>query len=254
MFDQHRKLQTEGQCVNVTQSLCRAHLTDPCWRWYCGLAGEWVRGRWFGALPWHFLPRRPTMAPSDPWQKLSSPPWRCWCKSTCPRPPWCGRDQGSAGCWWCPVCALQSDTLHTCRRGDEVSSEPRRLARVLTCLGFLALWLTFYEHERRQRWNSCPGIPRRIYFHPGGCDAPHWQSSGGRCGAIGPLNMRRPPWNRKRGLIGHVGEDWPLKHATQSITLEATSGDFTFKVADVMSYVCQCSWSILQSAQGVFEQ
>lgn len=131
MFDQHRKVQTEGQCVNVTQSLCRAHLTDPCWRWYCGLAGGWVRGRWFGALPWHFLPRRPTMAPSGPGQMLSSPLWRYWCKSTCQRPPWCGRDQGSAGCWWCPICVLRSSILHTCSRRDKVSSEPCRSVCVL---------------------------------------------------------------------------------------------------------------------------
>lgn len=117
------KLKTEGQRVNVTKSLCHAHLTDPCWRWYCALAGGWVHGRWFGGLPWYFPPCRPMMAPAGPSQMLSSPLWRYWCKSICQRLPWCGRDQGLTGCWWCPVCVLQSNTLHTCIRRDKVRSE-----------------------------------------------------------------------------------------------------------------------------------
>lgn len=226
------KLETEGQHVNVTQSLCRAHLTDPCWRWYCGLAGGWVHGRWFGGLPWHFPLRRPMMAPSGPWQMLSSPLWRYWCKSTCQRLPWCGMDQGSAGCWWCPVYVLRSNTLHTYICRDMVSSKPCRLVYVLISWLFLKVSLTFCVHERRRRWNSCPGIPRRICFPPGECDAPHWLSSAGRFCAIGPLSRHRLPWDRKRGLIGHVGKDWPFKHVTQSfqLSIRATSDNFPLKV------------------------
>lgn len=110
------------------------------------------------------------------------------------------------------VQSAYSDQTYSIPAGEETRSAPNRAGWcVLTCLGFLTLWLTFCEHERRQRWNSCPGIPQRICFHPGGCDAPRWQSSGGRFGAIGPLNTRRPPWKRKRGLIGHVGERLTFK-------------------------------------------
>lgn len=110
---------------------------------------------------------------------------------------------------------------------------------VSSFLGFCTLWLTFCEHERRQRWNSCPGIPQRIYFLPGGCDAPHWLSNGGRLGATGLPSRRHPPWDRKRRVIGHVGKDWPLEYVTRSICLStrAMSQRFSLKVAEVTSYI-----------------
>lgn len=47
------------------------------------------------------------------------------------------------------------------------------------------------------------------------------------------------PEKQKRGLIGHVGKEWPLKHRTQSIWLHtrATSEDFPLKVVKVTSYI-----------------
>ncbi len=67
-----------------------------------------------------------------------------------------------------------SDQAHSVPAAAETRSALNHVGWcVFSFLGLFTLWLTFCEHERRQRWNSCPGIPRRIYFPPGGCDAPH---------------------------------------------------------------------------------
>lgn len=132
------------------------------------------------------------------------------------------------------VQSAYSNQTYSIPAGAETRSALKRAGWcVFSFLGLFTLWLTFYEHERRQRWNSCPGIPRRIYFPPGGCDAPHWLSSAGRFGAIGPLNTHRPPWDRQRELIGHMEKEWPLQHVTQSIKLytRSTCEDFPFYIS-----------------------
>lgn len=95
-------------------------LTNPCWQWYYALVGGSDHGRWIGAHPWNFPLWLPMMAPFGPWQRLNFPLWRYLYKSICQMPPWCGRDRGSAGCWWCRTCALQSDIRRTCNHRDKV--------------------------------------------------------------------------------------------------------------------------------------
>lgn len=174
------------------------------------------------------------MAPFGPWQMLSSPLWRYWCKSKCQRLPWCGTDQGLTGYWLCPAYVLRLSTPHTCSQTDKISSE---LCNVMCFKSFCRSLLTFCERERRQKWNSSPGIPQRICSLPDGCDAPHWPSTVGRCGAIGPPSMHRPPCEE---TFGHVGKDWPLKHVTQNIQLfhQGWGGNIL--------YLCQSRWSRAQ--------
>lgn len=109
--------------------------TNPCWQWYYGLAGGSTHGRWFGGPPWYSPLWLPMMAPSGPWQKLNSLLWRCLYKSIRQMPPWCGRDQGWAGCWWYRTCALQSNTRRTCTTETRWDLHSERLW-ALSHLGF----------------------------------------------------------------------------------------------------------------------
>lgn len=122
---------------------------------------------------------------------------------------------------------------------------------VFSFLVFFTLWLTFCEHERRQRWSSCPGTPRRIYFPPGECDAPHWRSSAGRFGAIGLLNMHDPPWDIKKRIDWTRGERMTFK-AQKTKHMASNQGHIrgfsTQGCKGNILHLCQSCWSILQSA------
>lgn len=117
LHDRHGK--TAQRWKSISQCL-----TNPCWQWCYALVGGSDHGRWIGAHPWNFPLWLPMMAPFGPWQRLNSPLWRYLYKSICQMPPWCGRDRGSAGCWWCQTCALQSDTRRTCNHRDKVRMWP----------------------------------------------------------------------------------------------------------------------------------
>lgn len=149
LFSWHMHILPTWKTVQRRKSLCYSgYLTNPCWQWYYGLAGGSAHGRWFGARPWCFPLQFPMMAPSGPWQKLNSPLWRCLCKSICRMPPWCGRDRGSAGCWWCRTCALQSDTRRTCNHRDKVRSLQCNGAGTFASGLFLHFTILFVSVER----------------------------------------------------------------------------------------------------------
>lgn len=187
-----KTLQTEGQCVNVTQSLCHAvwltHAGDDTVDWQ---ASESMVDS---------LVHSPGISSATAPRWLPLPPDKCWVLlfgdidvKTCVRAPHDvagSRVQQDVG----GVQSAHSDQTYSIPAATETWSALNCVVWcVFSFLGFFTLWLTFCEHERRQRWNSFPGIPRRIYFPPGGCDALHWLSSAGRFGAIGQPNMHRPP-------------------------------------------------------------
>lgn len=184
-----QKLQTEGQCVNVALYVMLIWLTH---------AGndtvDWQTGEPMVDGLVHSSGISPRATPW--WLPLA--PDKCWILlfgdidiKTCVRGPHdVARTRVKQDV--CGVQSAYSNQTHSIPAETETGSAQHACRYVFISYA-LALWLTFCEHERRRRWNFCPGIPQRIYFPPGGCDAPHWLSSGGRFGAIGLLSMHHPP-------------------------------------------------------------
>lgn len=241
-----QKLQTEGERVNV------ALRAKPIWLTH---AGNDTVDRQTGEPVVDGLVHPPGISPcATPW-RLPLTPDKCWIllfgnidiKTGVRRSHDVTRTRVQQDV--CGVQSAYSNQTHSVPADTETGSAQRARPYVFSSFCFGTLWLTFCEHERRQRWNFCPGIPRRIYSPPGECDAPHWLSSGGRSGAIGLLSMHHSPYGRNKNNDWLCGER--LTFATQNTEhLPQLQGHIIrFNRGNIL-HLCQSSWSILHSAHG----
>ena len=238
----HRKWQVcTGTCRRCSVCTCwaeSAHVTDPCWRWCCGRAAGWARGRCFGELPWSFLLRRPpTTAPSGPGRRPSFPLWdidveaRVWG----PHDVAGTRVQQDVG----GVQSAHSNQTHSIPAGDKISSGVWCVLSFFMCCRFFFHISTLLFVSMKGGKGETLSLVLAEEFTLVQADVMHLI---GWAAAVGSVPLVR----RARPALPETGrENWLavwvtlIKRTRQSsqLSIRAALEDLPLKVADVTSYI-----------------